>query len=76
MNEINVDGCLNCPFLTSEYDDWAVGHSTLDKCTLSMFLDKEEYIVSMHDNYGPNQDSDTPKWCPLIENSYLLKKSE
>ena len=72
MKQITVNGCHNCPFLNSDYDDFAVGHSTIDECKLSEFLGKESFI-SAHDNLGSDPDIETPIWCPLLNEKFELK---
>lgn len=67
-----VNYCGNCPFLYSDYDDYAMGYSTLDICTLSKFLKYKDYIVSKHDSIGFNEDSKTPEWCPIRKEKFEL----
>ena len=45
MKKITVNGCHNCPFMNSEYDDFAIGFSNIDTCLLSKFLKLDEYII-------------------------------
>jgi len=71
-----VNCCGNCPFLYSHYDDWAVGHSTIDICNLSRFLNLNNDCISVHDGMGNDGNAETPEWCPLKkeEYSYEFKK--
>lgn len=57
-----INCCGNCPFLYSDYDDFAIGDSTVEVCTLAKFQDLEEYYVLFHDGDG---EINTPEWCPL-----------
>jgi hypothetical protein len=68
MKKITVNFCGNCPFLYSSYDDYAVGCSTTDECTLSRFLNQDEYFIDVHD--GLDFNSETPLWCPLRKEEY------
>lgn len=70
-----INYCGNCPFFVSEYDDFAIGHSTIDTCKLSKYLNNEEYIISTHD--GMHGDvSNTPDWCPLKVDYYSFSFKE
>jgi len=73
METIKVKNCNSCPFLYSEYDDFATGYSTLDICVLAEFKREKNYIVSSHDNCGANPKNKTPKWCPLIKNTISVE---
>ena len=68
-----VNFCGNCPFMHTEYDDFAIGDSTTDICTLSSFLKKEEYIISSHNSIDIFYKNDTPKWCPLKDEKIELE---
>jgi len=69
-----VDNCRNCPFLCTEYDDYATGDSIIEMCNLSLFNnDKTEYIIDTHDNISKVVDEGLPEWCPLINSDYLIK---
>lgn len=72
MRHLKVNGCGNCPFLHSEYDDFAMGHSSIDNCGLALFNCMQngynihtEYTISVHDEMGSNPENVTPDWCPL-----------
>ena len=60
--KIEVEGCYNCPFINTDYDDFAVGSSTIESCNLAEFLHQNEYFVTAHDSFGTET---TPDWCPL-----------
>ena len=76
MKLIKIAGCFNCPFLQSDYDDYAVGHSSLDKCVFQQFLDVGDYYISVHDNLGPDPEAETPDWCPLKKESFSFEFKE
>jgi len=76
MKKIYVNSCEDCPFLYSKYDDYAVGCSTIDVCTLAQYNNSNEYIISIHDNMGSDENIETPKWCPLKQESINIKISE
>ena len=67
-----VNFCGNCPFLYSDYDDFAVGCSTVDICNLARFLKKSEDCISVHDGYDNDTESSTPEWCPLKEEEFIF----
>lgn len=71
-----VNFCGNCPFLSSEYDDFAVGHSTVDKCLLAQHLGQDDYFVSIHDNFGQDFEASTPVWCPLKKEEFSFDFKE
>ena len=63
--KIEVEGCYNCPFINSDYDDFAVGSSTIESCNLSEFLNQNEYFIAAHNSLGTEIKTTTPDWCPL-----------
>jgi len=68
-----ITGCIDCPFRFHEYDDYALGHDTIESCNLAVDLNLDEYFIDSYDT--KNQDEltlKTPKWCPLKNNSLLL----
>lgn len=67
-----INFCGNCPFVYSHYDDFAVGDSTLDICTLARFLNLKEDIISVHNEMGYGGNSDTPDWCPLKKEDFTF----
>lgn len=71
-----INFCGNCPFLSSEYDDFAVGNSTVDKCLLAMYLGQEDYFVSIHDNFNQDIEAPTPEWCPLKKEEFSFDFKE
>jgi hypothetical protein len=71
-----INFCGNCPFAYSDYDDFAVGYSTMDICTLSRFLNREDDCISIHDGMGPDYLAPTPDWCPLKEEEYSFDFKE
>lgn len=71
-----INFCGNCPFVYSDYDDFAVGDSTVDICTLARFLNLENDIISVHNEMGYNDNSDTPEWCPLKKEDYSFSFKE
>lgn len=71
-----VNFCGNCPFLYSDYDDFAVGSSTIDICNLARFLKKPNDCVSVHDDYGYDTESTTPEWCPLKDEEFVFDFKE
>lgn len=75
MNK-TVNCCGNCPFLYSDYDDFAVGHSTIDICNLSRFLNLDNDCISVHDGFGNDENAETPEWCPLKKESFSFSFKE
>ena len=66
-----INCCGNCPFLYSDYDDFAIGNSTAEICTLAKFKDLKEYFILLHDG---EDEIKTPKWCPLkSEEEHIFK---
>lgn len=71
MKIIKVSWCGDCPFMNSDYDDFAVGFSTVDSCNLQEFLNTGSSILSIHDNIGHNNSNiNPPEWCPLKLNDF------
>lgn len=71
--EIVVEGCWNCPFAYYEYDDFAVGVSTIDKCNLAFFLNLQDYFISVHNNIGLDPSiKEPPSWCPIKNKSHNI----
>jgi hypothetical protein len=71
-----INFCGNCPFLISEYDDYSVGHSTLDCCQLARFLNLKEDYISIHDDIESNLEKETPEWCPMKQEDFTFKFRE
>jgi hypothetical protein len=71
MIEKNINSCSDCPFLHSNYDDYAINYSTTDICKLASYLKlKDEYIDIYN---GHESDAKTPEWCPLKKEDYSFK---
>jgi len=68
--DIKVNGCHNCPFLDSNYDDYA----TIDYCSLASHLNKKEYIISIYNNLDSSINME-PDWCPLKKEEFVIKIS-
>jgi hypothetical protein len=49
--------------MNSEYNDFAIGFSTIDTCLLSKFLKLDSYIISVYNDQDDFRIE--PKWCPL-----------
>jgi hypothetical protein len=77
MKKITVNGCHNCPFMNSEYDDFAIGFSNIDTCLLSKFLNLDNYIISVYnlDEQMSNFRIE-PIWCPLKINETTVNFEE
>lgn len=81
-DKITVEGCSNCPFKHSEYDDYALGFDTLDICVLSRFLNEKEYLIEAYDSYSKEKrhrrlrSVRNPKWCPLNNKDLMVKKRD
>jgi len=68
--EIKVSCCSNCPFMVSNYDDYAVGFDTVDYCNLTVFLKYKEDTIDAYDSwnrfhecdYCKNYSGDSNKW--------------
>lgn len=71
MKTIKVKWCGGCPFINSDYDDYAVGHSTIDSCNLMDFFGMKSNI-SVHDNIGTDPDIKTPNNCPLKSENFSI----
>jgi len=70
---IEVNGCMGCPFMYSEYDEYSMGFNTTDRCSLSMFLQQPDYFINCRDASDVELDFNTPDWCP-IQDDILIKK--
>ena len=57
-----INFCGNCPFSYSDYNDFAVGYSTVNVCTLAQFLKLKNYCISVNNG---DEVLITPEWCPL-----------
>lgn len=66
-----INYCGNCPFCQVDYDEWAVGASTIEKCGLSMFL-KQDYIIDVY-NGDDNKGLVSPDWCPLKKEEFTFE---
>lgn len=60
-----VIGCGNCPFMVSEYDDWAIGDDSCDTCNLTGNV-LGSYMGFEEPGYS------TPEDCPLKKEDYLI----
>jgi len=54
----------------SEYNDYEGEDSTVEYCTLALFLKKEVNIISPHDGGDIYKSDDSPEWCPLKEEKF------
>jgi len=70
-NQVKVSGCVNCPFVSSEFDDYALNYDSTDICTLSKNLGNNEYIIWLG-NRNDEESYATPEWCPLRNEKFLL----
>ena len=52
-----VNYCGNCPFFTTQFDDFAIGDAFTYTCNLAQFQKNDEYFLT-----GENE---VPEWCPL-----------
>ena len=69
---IKVTGCSNCPFMVSDYDDYAVGYDTIDKCSLAVFLNLKNTVIEVYNMFEENGERNTPDWCPLKANQKYI----
>lgn len=60
-SEINITGCIDCPFAQLEYDDYSVNFDTTAICGLSKYLGYHEYII---DSYNRIDDC---KYCEELK---------
>lgn len=77
-----VNYCVNCPFLVVDYDDFAVGNSTLEYCNLASYLNLSEKYIDSYDGFH-NENNTTvqekissPEWCPLKTDEYTFQFKE
>jgi hypothetical protein len=68
-----VNFCGNCPFSYSDYDDFAVGCSTLNVCTLAQFVKLKDYFISVDNG---DEELKTPEWCPLKTDEFTFTFKE
>jgi len=57
-----INFCGNCPFKYSDYDDFALGYSTVTTCTLARSLKLKDDCILVSDG---DVELKTPEWCPL-----------
>lgn len=73
-----VNFCGNCPFLVVDYDDFAVGNSTLEYCNLARHLNLEDSYISSYDGFRDEDKStiqekvSSPEWCPIKKEEYTF----
>lgn len=72
MENIKINGCYNCPFKITDWDDFAVGKDTHEKCSLAIFKGEPEYIILVH-NLGDEEELITPEWCPMRTKDVLVE---
>ncbi len=68
-----VNFCGNCPFSYADYDDWAIGASTCNICTLAQFLKLKDYFISVDNG---DEELKTPDWCPLKTDEFTFNFKE
>jgi len=68
-----INFCGNCPFKYSNYDDYALGYSTVTTCTLSKFLKLEDDCILVSDG---EKELKTPNWCPLKTDEFTFDFKE
>ena len=68
-----INFCGNCPFKYSDYDDYALGYSTVTTCTLSKFLKLEDDCILVSDG---DAELKTPIWCPLKTDEFTFDFKE
>ena len=64
----------NCPFRYSDYDDFSVGDSTAEVCTLARYKNLKDYFIMFHN--GEIDDMNTPEWCPLKVEEHTFEFKE
>jgi hypothetical protein len=82
--EYTVNGCDDCLFRHTEWDDYATHHDTTEICVLNYnhrLLHPEskeifEYIITSYDGGVEEIEIETPQWCPLKINSISIKLEE
>jgi len=65
-----VNGCVNCPFYHTEYDDYSMGEPEKNICVLSQYLKLDNYFIELDENEY------SPEWCPIKNEEYTLKFKE
>ena len=68
-----VNFCGNCPFSYADYDDCAIGYSTVHVCTLAQFLKLKDYFILVSDG---DEALKTPIWCPLKTEEFTFNFKE
>jgi polyhydroxyalkanoate synthesis regulator phasin len=68
-----INYCGNCPFSYSDYDDFAIGYSTADICTLSRFLKLKDDCILVSNG---DEELKTPNWCPLKTEEFTFGYKE
>lgn len=65
-----VNGCINCPFYHTEYDDYSMGEPETNICVLSQYLKLDNYFIELDENEY------SPEWCPIKNEEYTIKFKE
>lgn len=73
MNELIINGCYNCPFKQINYNDYAVGHDTIEYCNLCKSMEHIENIIEIYDSFKKDKPTETPNWCPLKDGEICIK---
>lgn len=74
INIINVKNCSDCPFKHTEYDDYAIGDSFTEICTLASNLNLNDYFIDSYSNdKNGSKKKNIPDWCPIKNKPTLVK---
>ena len=66
INEINIKGCVDCPFRYTDWNEYSIGDDILEKCILGQNLRLTDYFIDSYDSKKEEElKLKTPKWCPI-----------
>ena len=81
--EQKITCCGDCPFMYTEFDDYAMGPDTSETCAYASFLrynlnkdDQEYFIDSYNGGDDEREPKPTPDWCPLKKGPVTFKLEE
>lgn len=72
-----INGCIDCPFRYSDYNEFSIGSDTLEICVLTQFMNTRDSFIDDYDSVaGDSFKGKTPAWCPLKESPVTIKYTE
>lgn len=72
-----INGCIDCPFRYSDYNEFSIGSDTLEICVLTQFMNTRDSFIDDYDSVaGDSFKGKTPAWCPLKEFPVTIKYTE